>query len=80
MFSTNLPCLDNSSHSSTNTNTKQWRSQDEQVTLAQHGHIQCAHGMHLLGELGHAPAMEIIHSEITSEAVFSQPVCSLHVW
>ena len=41
---------------------------------AQHGHTQCAvrnttHN-HLLGDLGHAPAMKIIHSEIASEAVF----------
>ena len=37
----------------------QWRSQDEQVMWAQHGHIQCVHNMHLLGKLGHAPAMKI---------------------
>ena len=67
----------------------QWRSQDEQVTLAQHGHTQCVRNMHLLGDLGHAPAMKIFkltHPEITSEAIFSHkyhssdlPVCSLHV-
>ena len=37
----------------------QWCSQDEQVTWAQHGHIQCVHNTHLLEELGHAPAMKI---------------------
>ena len=37
----------------------QWRSQDEQVMWAQHGHIQCVRKMHLLGKLGHAPAKEI---------------------
>ena len=34
------------------------------------GHIQCSRNTHLLGELGHVPAMkiyfEIIHSEIVS--------------
>ena len=45
--------------------------------------------MHLLGELGHAPAMKILHSEITSVAAFGHkyhsfsltciPVSSLHV-
>ena len=49
---------------------QQWRSQDEQVTWAQHGHTQCVRNMHLLGHLGHTPAMKIIHSEIASEAVF----------
>ena len=49
----------------------QWRSQDWQVTWAQHGHIQCARNTHLLGELGDAPATNFfIHSEIASEAVF----------
>ena len=50
----------------------QWRSQDEQVMWAQHGHTQCVHNT--------------IHSEIASEAVFGHkyhssdlPVCSLHV-
>ena len=65
----------------------QWRSQDEQVTWAQHGHTQCVRiNMHLLGDLGHTPAMKILHSEITSEAVFGHkyhssdlPVNSLHV-
>ena len=37
------------------------------------GHIQCSRNTHLLGELGHAPAMnfffEIIHSELVSEIV-----------
>ena len=33
-------------------------SQDEQVTWAQHGHTQCVHNTHLLGDLGHAPAMK----------------------
>ena len=41
-------------HSST-----QWCTQDEQVTWAQHGQIQCMHNTHLLGELGHAPAMTL---------------------
>ena len=61
----------------------QWRSQDEQVTWAQHEHIQCARNMR---ELGHALAMKVLHSEIASEAVFdhkyhsfSLTVCSLHV-
>ena len=67
----------------------QWRSQDEQVTWAQHGHTQRVRNTHLLGDLGHTPAMKIfsiIHSEIASEAVFGHkyhssvlPVCSLHV-
>ena len=42
----------------------QWRSQDEQFTWAQHGHTQCVCNTHLLGDLGHAPAV------IASEAVF----------
>ena len=66
--------------------THQWHSQDEQVTWAQHGHTQCARiNTHLLGDLGHTPAMKILHSEIASEAVFGHkyhssdlPVCSLH--
>ena len=29
------------------------------VMLAQHGHTQCVRNMHLLGDLGHAPAMKI---------------------
>ena len=33
----------------------QWRSQDEQVTRIQHGHIHCMRNTHLLGELGHVP-------------------------
>ena len=52
---------------------EQWRSQDEQVTWAQHGYTQYVRNTHLLGDLGHAPAMKnfkIIHSEIASEAVF----------
>ena len=64
----------------------QCRSQDEQVTWAQHEYIQCACYMHLLVELGHTPAMKIIHPEITSEAVFATnttlsvlPVCLLHI-
>ena len=40
----------------------QWRSQDEQVTWAQHGHILCMCNMHLLGELGHTPAMKILYA------------------
>ena len=52
------------------TTYSQRRSQDEQVMWAQHGHTQCVRNMHLLGDLGHAPAMKIIHSEIASEAVF----------
>ena len=48
-----------------------WRSQDDQVTWAQHGHIQCTHNTHLLGELGHTPAIKFFwHSEIASEAIF----------
>ena len=51
---------------------------DEQVVWAYHGHTQCVHNTHLLGDLGHAPAMEkklkIIHSEIVSEAVVSVAV------
>ena len=34
---------------------------------AQHGHTQCVRNMHLLGDLGHAPAtknFKIIHSEV----------------
>ena len=56
---------------------------------AQHGHTQCVRNTHLLGDLGHAPAMInfIVHSEIASEALFFGhkynssvlPVCSLHV-
>jgi len=38
------------------------------------GHIQCAHNTHLLGELGHAPAMKIIYSEITSEFIFGHKI------
>ena len=65
----------------------QWRSQDEQVTWAQHGHTQCVRiNTHLLGDLGHTPAMKILHFEIASEAVVGHkyhssdlPVCSLHV-
>ena len=41
--------------------------------LAQHGHTQCVRNTHLLGDLGHAPAMKnfkIIHSESASETVF----------
>ena len=37
------------------------------------GHTQCVRNTthnHLLGDLGHAPAMKIIHAEIASEAVF----------
>ena len=48
---------------------------------AQNGHIQCTHSMHLLGELGHAPAMkifEIIHFEIASEANFWPETCMHH--
>ena len=40
----------------------------------QHGHTQCVCNMHLLGNLGHAPAMKslkVIHSEIASEAIYS---------
>ena len=39
----------------------QWRSQDEQVTWAQHGHMytQCVRNTHLLWDLGHAPAMKL---------------------
>ena len=29
------------------------------ATWAQHGHIQCAHNTHLLGELRHTPAITI---------------------
>ena len=32
-------------------------------------HIQCMHNTHLLGELGHTPAMKF-YTDITSEAVF----------
>ena len=40
----------------------QWRSQDEQVTWAQHGHTHCVRSyMRLLGDLGHAPAMKILN-------------------
>ena len=46
--------LQNLLHSSTH-----WRTQDEQVTWAQHGHIQCTRNTHLLGELGHAPAVTL---------------------
>ena len=61
--------------------------QDKQVTWAQHGHTQCMRiNTHLLGDLGHTPAMKILHSEVASEAVFGHkynssdlPVCSLHV-
>ena len=69
----------------------QWHSQ---VTWAQHGHSMgtlsvCIANMHLLGDLGHAPAMKNFkptHSEIAFKAVFSNkyhssdlPVRSLHV-
>ena len=50
----------------------QWHGQNEQVTWAHHRHIQCMPSMHLLGEMGHAPAIKvfwIIHPEIGSEAV-----------
>ena len=50
----------------------QWHGQNEQVTWAHHRHIQCTPSMHLLGEMGHAPAIKvfwIIHPEIASEAV-----------
>ena len=56
---------------------EQWRSQDEQVTWAQHGHTQRVRNTHLLGDLGHTPAMKIfyiIHSEIASEAVFGHKI------
>ena len=54
---------------------------------AQHDHIQCVRNTHLLGELGHAPAIQIFFdSEIASEAFLATnttlavlPVCSLHV-
>ena len=36
----------------------QWRSQDEQVTWAHHGHTQCVCNTYLLGDLGHAPTMK----------------------
>ena len=49
---------------------QQWHSQDEQVTWAHHGQIQCAQNMHQLGEPGHAPAMKIICSEIASKFIF----------
>ena len=35
----------------------QWRSQDVQVTWAQHGHTQCVN-THLLRDLGNTPAMK----------------------
>ena len=35
---------------------REWRSQDEPVTWAQHGHTQFVRNTHLLGDLGHAPA------------------------
>ena len=36
----------------------QWCSQDEQVTcMAQHGHTHCMRNTHLLGDLGHTPAI-----------------------
>ena len=57
-----------------------------QCGVAQHGHTQYLRNTYLLGDLGHVPAMKKIHSEITSEAIFSHkyhssdlPVCSLHV-
>ena len=43
-------------------NLAQWCTQDEQVT---HGHIQCMRNTHLLGELGHAPAMKIFFKSYT---------------
>ena len=50
-----------------------------------HDHIQCMRNTHLLGQLGHAPAIQIF-SEIASEAFLATNttlavflVCSLHV-
>ena len=45
----------------------QWYSQNEQVTWAQHVHSMgtlsaCVANMHLLGDLGHAPAMNNLHT------------------
>ena len=37
------------------TSVLQWRSQNEQVTSAHHGHTQCVRNTHSLGDLGHAP-------------------------
>ena len=61
----------------------QWRSQDEQVMWAQHGHTQHVCNTHLLGNLGHTPALKIIHSEKSSDAIFGHkyhsfsPTCML---
>ena len=67
----------------------QWRSQDEQVTWAQHGHIQCVHNTHLLGELGHAPTTKffwiyilssLLKPFLATNTIFSVlHLCSLHV-
>ena len=57
--------------------------QDEQVTWAQLGPIQCAGNTHLLGELGDAPAMKMLHSRsflwlfLATNTILS--VFSLHV-
>ena len=59
-----------------------WCSQDEQVTWAHHGHIQCMPNTQLLGEMGRAPTMksfEIIHPEVAVPFFQALPVCSLHV-
>ena len=59
----------------------QWHSQDEQVMWALHGHIQCARTQHTSASVW--KFLEIIHSEISSEAIFGHKYhsfsLSLHV-
>ena len=67
----------------------QWRSQDEQVTWAHHGHTQSARNTHLLGDLRHAPAKKIFFNYTLWDRFWGRfghkynssdlPVCSLHV-
>ena len=71
------------------TGHNQWRSQNEQVAWTQHGHTQCVHDMHLLGNLGHAPAMKMFKLytlklllrpfSVTNTIHSVLPVRSLHV-
>ena len=65
---------------------RQWHSQDEQVTWTQHGHIRCACNSHLLGKLGHTPAMKMFWNYTllrwflaTNTILLVLPACSHHV-
>ena len=64
----------------------QWHSQDEQVMWAQHGHTKHVCNTHLLGNLGHAPAMKLYTLKnlltlfLATNTIHSVlPACSLYV-